>query len=268
MRRLLVVSVCINVALMVGLLLTSSRELPVAGAEAEPSGNGDVNGDGRIDQSDAVYLLRWLHAGGPAPVPIVCPQCDSCCPPAPPCRLPATGQTTCYDIGDYQKGIPPAEIPCENVDFPGQDGFFQAGCPKEDRFVDNGDGTVTDTCTGLMWQQDTADTNADESIDSEDRRYWADALKYCDNLTFAGHEDWRLPNVRELQSIVDYGRSSDPAIDPVFAAVPGHYWSSSTRADDPSYAWLVTFYVGGLTYGRFAFTYNARLYVRAVRNAE
>ena len=44
---------------------------------------------------------------------------------------------------------------------PGQDGFYQTGCAPDHRFVDNGDGTVTDNCTGLMWQKDTADVNVD-----------------------------------------------------------------------------------------------------------
>jgi hypothetical protein len=77
--------------------------------------------------------------------------------------LPATGQTTCYDdLG--------AEIPCDDPRFPGQDGFHQAGCRPEDRFIDHGDGTVTDLCTGLMWQQDTADTNGDGVVTTEDYR--------------------------------------------------------------------------------------------------
>jgi hypothetical protein len=101
-----------------------------------PIGNGDVNGDGTIDISDAIYLLESLFLGGEAPVPIECP------PPVVK-GLPATGQTKCYDSAGN-------EIDCTSADFPGQDGFYQAGCPSEGRFVDNDDGTVTDKCTGLM----------------------------------------------------------------------------------------------------------------------
>ena len=64
-------------------------------------------------------------------------------------------------------------------------------------FADNGDGTVTDTATGLMWQQ------ADDGV----ARDWGEALAYAEDLTLAGHGDWRLPNAKELQSIVDYSRS-------------------------------------------------------------
>lgn len=80
----------------------------------------------------------------------------------------------------------------------------------KNNFVDNGDGTVTDLATGLMWQQD----------DSENGIDWEDSLSYAENLEFANYDDWRLPNAKELQSIVDYTRSpsttNSAAIDPVF----------------------------------------------------
>ncbi len=77
-------------------------------------------------------------------------------------------------------------------------------------FLDNGDGTVTDRATGLMWMK----------TDSQKGMNWQEALSYAENMAFAGHRDWRLPNAKELQYIVDYTRSPDttdsPAIDPVF----------------------------------------------------
>ncbi len=77
-------------------------------------------------------------------------------------------------------------------------------------FQDNGDKTITDNATGLMWMKD----------DSGKGMNWKDALSYTENLTFAGKSDWRLPDVKELQSIVDYTRSpattNSAAIDPVF----------------------------------------------------
>lgn len=100
---------------------------------------------------------------------------------------------------------------------------------------DNGDGTVVDAATGLQWQQG-------DSVEGMD---WVDALASCEDLTLAGHDDWRLPNAKELQSIVDYTRSPDTAgsaaIDPVFEATAitnedgfedwGWYWSSTTHLD-------------------------------------
>jgi hypothetical protein len=104
-------------------------------------------------------------------------------------------------------------------------------------FHDNGDGTVTDRATGLMWSK----------ADSAKGMNWQQALTYAEKLTLAGHSDWRLPNAKELQSIVDYGRSPvaadaarrGPAIDPVFQTTrlaDGDYpffWSSTTHLDGP-----------------------------------
>ncbi len=103
-------------------------------------------------------------------------------------------------------------------------------------FVDNGDGTVSDVATGLMWQQG-------DSIDGMD---WSEALDYCTALDTGGYDEWRLPNAKELQSIVDYTRSTaitdSAAIDPIFSASAitdegggtnyGFYWTGTTHARD------------------------------------
>ena len=91
---------------------------------------------------------------------------------------------------------------------------------------------------------------------------WQAALKYCENLELAGQTDWRLPNMRELQSIVDYGRFK-PAIDPVFEASPNWYWSSSAFVGLSGYAGVVGFYNGGADDMDLGNEY----FVRAVRNA-
>ena len=139
---------------------------------------------------------------------------------------PATGQTACYDVAG-------AVIECASAAYPGQDGFHRAGCPTAGRFVDNQDGTVTDTCTGLMWEKNSAPGNY----------LWQSALQYCDRLEVAGHTDWRLPNLRELRTLVDYG-GQVPAIDPVFQAIAEVYWTSSTYNVDPTHAWTVGFQDG------------------------
>jgi len=101
-------------------------------------------------------------------------------------------------------------------------------------FVDNGDGTVTDVASGLMWQKN----------DSGSGLNWEQALAYAEGLTTAGHTDWRLPNAKELQSIVDYTRSPDTtgsaAIDPIFSVAP--ITDESGGADYPSY-WASTTHV-------------------------
>jgi len=110
-------------------------------------------------------------------------------------------------------------------------------------FVDNGDGTVSDRATGLTWmKQDSGHLRAGSRKDG--RLDWNDALAFAEGLKHAGHDDWRLPNAKELQSLVDYTRSPatsrSAAIDPVFEvsalrAADGSqdypwYWSSTTHA--------------------------------------
>lgn len=103
----------------------------------------------------------------------------------------------------------------------------------QNAFIDNGDATISDRATGLMWEQ-----NDRQSTDFED------AVTSCETATTGGYSDWRLPDVKALQSIVDYDRAPDTtqsaAIDPVFNATPitneagetdwGFYWSSTTHA--------------------------------------
>lgn len=106
-------------------------------------------------------------------------------------------------------------------------------------YLDNGDGTVSDLATGLMWQQ----------ADDGQGRDWEHALAYAEDLQLAGYDDWRLPNAKELQSIVDYSRSPEktdsPAIDPVFDVTEitdpdgndgqyPYFWTSTTHLDGPA----------------------------------
>lgn len=73
---------------------------------------------------------------------------------------------------------------------------------------------------------------------------WESALSYCENQEYAGYEDWRLPNAKELQSIVDYSRAPDAldpdqqgaAVDPLFdvTEIESWYWTSTTHLDSPS----------------------------------
>ena len=107
----------------------------------------------------------------------------------------------------------------------------------KNNFVDNGDGTITDQATGLMWMQK----------DSGKPMNWQEALEYAENLVYAGYDDWRLPNAKELQYIVDYSRSPDttgsPAIDPIFKTTSianeagkkdyPYFWTSTTHLDGP-----------------------------------
>ncbi|MCF7848399.1 MAG: DUF1566 domain-containing protein [Kiritimatiellales bacterium] len=82
-----------------------------------------------------------------------------------------------------------------------EDGDIQPGMPwPSPRFTDNGDNTITDNMTGLMWGK---------SVSSA---YWDTAMQNCENLTLGEHSDWRMPNVREMRSLFEYGRY-EPAIE-------------------------------------------------------
>lgn len=109
-------------------------------------------------------------------------------------------------------------------------------------FHDNSDGTITDQATGLCWAKvDSGHLKAGEKKDG--KLNWEKALRWAEDLEYAGHSDWRLPNAKELQSIVDYTRSPDTtksaAIDPVFQVTLirdglgevnyPFYWSSTTH---------------------------------------
>ena len=103
-------------------------------------------------------------------------------------------------------------------------------------FIPNNDGTISDLATGLMWQE----------ADDGNMRDWEDALQYAEDLVFGGFDNWRLPNAKELQSIVDYSRSpqtsDSPAIDPIFSTTEiedpngyagqyPYFWTSTTHKD-------------------------------------
>jgi hypothetical protein len=148
--------------------------------------------------------------------------------------VPKTGQTDAYGLtgtdGDLKKGV---------------------AWPTP-RFTANGNGTVTDNLTKLIWMQ-----NAYSFVSG---RTWAQALSEANILqsgsipgltdnSMAG--DWRLPNLRELQSLVDYGGYTPailPAGHPFTNVKPGTYWSSTTYPHITTGAWLVSFTDGNVNY--------------------
>ena len=114
-------------------------------------------------------------------------------------------------------------------------------------------GVVVDNRTGLQWQDDYSDNGGD--IKSAK---WTDAITYCEDLTLGGHSDWRLPNKKELLSIVDYEKH-DPSIDTVFTHTNSNvYWSSTTYAGRADSARIVDFYFGGTGYDNKSIGYPVR----------
>jgi len=218
-------------------------------------------------------------------------------PPPSGQAFPATGQTTSYAAGD--------------------DGAIKAGAPLS--YTHNGDGTITDNNTKLMWEKKS---NGDGSLHEMTYSYpWSaecqDKATLCQSATdcsqlpgtavctatdgqgtgltifqwvaqlnaagFAGHTDWRVPNVKELQSIVDYG-AYNPAVDAAFNtnciapctvttcsctesnnAGPTGYWSATTYANQPYgpfNAWVVVFLDGFVSYPTKG---GILFFIRAVR---
>ncbi|MBT5864861.1 MAG: DUF1566 domain-containing protein [Ilumatobacter sp.] len=116
----------------------------------------------------------------------------------------------------------------------------------------NGDGTVTDANTGLVWQQGEGGAMT-----------WEQALAYAESLSLGGEDDWRLPNIKELFSLVDVARSSpaiDTAIFPGVSAVRDEnlYWSSTSNFDRPGEPWYVDFRFGLTTFRAATNPYNVR----------
>lgn len=146
-------------------------------------------------------------------------------------ELPRTGQSACYSA----QGV---IVPCANT---GQDGDKQAGVAwPSPRLTDNKNGTVSDNLTGLIWLKDA---NCTDTVGGIERGSgvldWPSALSWSNNLasgkcglsdnSVAG--DWRLPNINELRSLVDYSRH-DPALPaghPFFNVQSVWYWSSTSN---------------------------------------
>ncbi len=101
--------------------------------------------------------------------------------------------------------------------------------------IDNGDGTVTDNATGLMWQQALSTTN----------RTWETALDYCHTLELAGYTDWRSPTIKELYSITDYSQAN-PAITPgFFTGLTSDPLSSTSNDQFRAYSYNIYLSYGG-----------------------
>jgi hypothetical protein len=161
--------------------------------------------------------------------------------------LTKTGQITCYDDSGNS-------INCTGT---GQDGEYQKGVSwPTPRFADHGNGTVTDNLTGLMWTKDAQQIKGTMK--------WSDALTACNDLHYAGYTDWRLPNVKELLSLIDY-REHDPALPlghPFDNVQIIFYWSSTNYTSFSPHAWGVYLYNG------YAYNYykSTNAYVWSVRD--
>jgi len=119
-------------------------------------------------------------------------------------------------------------------------------------------GVVSDSTTNLEWQDDYSDNGGDIKNTT-----WKDSIDYCESLSLDGG-GWRLPNVRELESIVD-DTKTNPSINSVFELISSNiYWSASTYANDSDTAWVVMFYYGRVNPYKKTYSYD----VRCIRTGE
>jgi hypothetical protein len=161
-------------------------------------------------------------------------------------QVPDTGIEECYDAAGNQI------FPCPGPGEPyyGQDGnIIHNGMS----FTDNGNDTLIDNVTGLLWQK-AADV---------DSRTWGEAVSYCNGLNLGGHSSgWRLPALVELDSIMDLSVTSDAAaINPIFTGTEAAaYWTSTEDPENSGNAWIMDF--GTTEDGTFSKTGTG--YVRCV----
>ena len=215
---------------------------------------GDLNCNNEVEINELITAVNAALAGCPA-LPTPTPGSEQ--------RFPATGQTSCWDSAGEV-------IACDGS---GQDGEFEAGGALA--YVDNGDGTITDLNTRLMWEK----LSRDGGIHDYSNAYtWEEAFVRIAALNsgggFAGHTDWRLPNIKELQSLINY-QNNAPAVSAAFNAdcLPDctattcsctqadFYWSSTTVSTNPSSAWYVVFNLGNVSISNKVSSHH----VRAVR---
>jgi len=162
--------------------------------------------------------------------------------------LPKTGQAIMYD--------------------PGDDGQYEAGwwikqlnATNRTRYVATtigSDVVVFDRATGLMWAGDghEAGCNSGATIT------YTMGLVYANSLTFAGFSDWRLPNLFEQGSLVNYGLSPPRIVQPPFAYTQSlNYWSNTTYPADDTYAYIIDFGGGDIVVA----AKTAGHYIRCVR---
>jgi hypothetical protein len=225
--------------IVVAMLLMFSASSVIAGPLEGVPCNGDFNNDGNVDATDVTEFL--VHFGRN--------QFNDPCPPTPEAPVEKSGQTTSYATGD--------------------NGDLETGVAwPNPRFTDNGDGTVTDNLTGLIWLK---------NANCFGQRTWNNALSDCNGLSagYCGLTDgsnsgmWRLPQIKELQSLIDFKNIGPPLPSghPFQNVQAGFYSSSTTFADGIfDIAWCVDMIFGDVvsTY----FKYSSSFYVWPVRGGQ
>ena len=176
--------------------------------------------------------------------------------------IPDTGVTSCYDADGNQIVCPEPGQP-----FYGQDAHYGPGAMM---LTINGSTTVSDSNTGLVWEVKAVSDGVKNPLDANDpdNTYtWDELAGFVSQLnssSFGGYSDWRLPTVKELETIVDISIAEPgPTIHTSFFpnCQSGSYWTSVLDIDDPAMAWSINFMTSD---DNIALT-SQKLYVRAVR---
>ncbi len=235
----------------------------LSGAALPGCGNGVVDPGEQCDGADlnGADCSTLGFSGGTLACLVTCALDQSACALAGPI-LPQTGQSTCYSNAG-------AIISCVGS---GQDGELRAGRARA--FVNNGDGTISDSVTGLMWEVHCNGPSCPPVHDQDTLYTWGQAFSLhvatLNSANFAGHSDWRLPNVTELQSLSNYELSfpaayaefdscaADCDVGICSCTASSNYWTSSTFSDDPTLAWAINFFVGVVGSGDKAGGFRAR----------
>jgi hypothetical protein len=175
--------------------------------------------------------------------------------------VPGTGQSLCFDGAGTNISCPPPDQPLA------QDGSYNTLPPS---YVDNGDGTIIDLATSLMWQKQdsTAVTNWYVATGTYEPNYNASTQSVCGASRTGGYSDWRVPSKTELVNLVFFG-SSLPAIHSLFTGTKSSgYWTATTNSAGDVFAWYVDFKYGAVSNARKDGLYLNSQYVRCVRGPQ
>ncbi|MFC1868124.1 DUF1566 domain-containing protein [Thermodesulfobacteriota bacterium] len=184
-------------------------------------------------------------------------------------KLKEEGGVNYFGIHEFRETVPPAEIEkVPPVTVPEEEGAVRASIPelKKGRFVDNKDGTITDTKTNLMWIKNGW------KIDFFSAVKWPEAKRKCEKFKHGGYADWRLPTVKEWKSLLDKDREYPAMVEPnPFENIIVHmpYWSETEFNSNQmgSLKSSIRAYTVMLYYGRFSHqNINKRAFILPVRS--
>ena len=248
---------------------------------------GKINNP-KLDKGDFVFVLKSRSAVAPSAVPAPAPAVEKK-PPAekaaqPPLSRPAEAESQRLAYAPKKAPLPSISLREKGEELSSLQvekmlevrGFFDSERNAQGRFsgrlVDNGDETVTDRTTGLVWQKGG----------SARKLSWEAALGYLEDLNqqkFAGSAQWRMPTIEELASLSANENQRGLYIDPAFDARQNKCWSAESRSGSDVYAfgWILDFAKGSVTYAKWPraagnsawvnwYTKDTENYVRAVQS--